>query len=189
MPVVTATEVTIYSNISASAATIASSGLISMVQDRINLITNNYFVSNKIYLQGAFTFAPSDTIVSTTNLETEGFASGDEIYLYNSYRNDGYKVTSTISSGTITLATGSTVVSEKSGASILVSLVQWPTVLKQIAARMVAYDYDVRSTVQAGVRSESLGPASKTYAIDSNSYGYPNDIIEDLRPFTMVRLM
>lgn len=190
MAVVTATEVTVYSNISASAATVAASGLIPVVQDRIVMVCNNQFLTD-LALQQTMTFnATARTITSSgEDWASYGFAAGDEVYVYQSYRNDGYYTVSTISGSVMTLASGSTVVDELSGRSIMVSVVKWPSDLKQAAALMVAYDYDARPTRTAGVQSRSLGPFSESYGTRLGAHGYPEDLLEPLYNHRIVRLM
>lgn len=187
MPVVTAAQVALFTNTSATAGTIAT--YIPIIQDKINYITNNYFVKN-IQMQGTLTFdATANTIVSPNLWSDFGFANGDEIYLYGSHRNDGYKTISTISGVTMTLATTSTVVSEYSIASILVSLVHWPDQIANIAAQMISYDIDVRKTREQGITSRTLGPFSESYESQNNNttYGYPQSIINQLEPWHIVR--
>ncbi len=194
MPILTATECTVYSSISASAATVAASGLIAVVQERITWICNNNFGTN-LDLQTTVTFNATSRTITTTGGEawtSYGFADGDEVYVYHSHRNDGYYTVLSVASSIMTLATGSTVVDELSGASVLVTVVKWPADLKYTAAQMVAYDYDARGKRTPGVRSKSLGPFSESYG-DGNValgvFGYPAELIEPLYEHKIVRLM
>ena len=198
MAIVTATEVTVYTDISASAGTITDSGLIPIVQDRINWITNNFFTSDKVYYQGSVDYnASADTITAGSNLEELGFLTGDEFYLYNSYRNDGYYTAETVSEYTITIASSESVIDEQpSGASVLISLVVWPDAIAYIAAQMVKYDYDDRASVNPDASSETLGPHSITYKNGSSTtsssgkdWGYPSTILNSLIPYTIARLL
>jgi hypothetical protein len=190
MAVVTAEQVVAYTNISATEAQVAASGLIPIVQDRIGVITNNYFASDDICVHATLTFTASARTVVATSLdwEAEGFAAGDEIYIYGSIRNDGYYEVSSVSSGTMTLVTGSSVVAEKSGASIMVSLVQWPRDVQYAAAQMVKFDYDDRKS-RTGVTSRSLGPFSESYADGGLAYGYPDDVLQNLTPYRMASML
>ena len=195
MAIVTATEVTVFTDISASAGTITDSGLIPIVQDRINWICNNYFTSEKVYYQGSIDFnATADTLTASTNLEELGFLSGDEFYLYGSYRNDGYYTAEAVSEYTITIASTESVIEEQpSGASILIGLVDWPEAVKYVAAQMVKYDYDDRAAAAVDVKSETLGPHSITYnrgeTSNSGAWGYPQTLINSLAPYKIVRLL
>ena len=185
MAIVTASEVVNYTDISTSAPAIITSGLIPIVQDRVAEICFDNFTSGDIYRQGSVTFnAAARTIESSTGSTawlSLGFAADDEVYVYNSHRNDGYYNVQSISSTTMTLAAGETVVAELSGASVLVSLVVWPKTLKYTAAQMVKYDYDDRPARQAGLASQSLGPRSESYtAAVGNTYGYPAELIDAL---------
>ena len=194
MAIVTATQITSYTDISASAGTITASGLIPIVQERINYLTNNYFVSDRIYYQGNINFNATDyTMTASSNLEEIGFLSGDELYLYGSYRNDGYCNAESISAETITIASSKSVIVEQpSGASILISLVKWPEAIKYVAAQMVKYDYDDRAAAAVDVVSETLGPHSITYNRGESvkgSWGYPKALLDSLAPYTIARLM
>ena len=190
MPIITATEVTVYTDISASAATITASGLIPVVQDRINWICNNYFLTG-LYLQQSVTFeATAATITGDSSYVSEGFADGDEIYVYHSYRNDGYYTVDSVSAGVITIASTESVIAELSGASVLISVVAWPRDLLYTAAQMVAYDYDKRAARSAGATSVRLGPWAESYAEPgSGVFGYPADILAPLYDHRIVRIM
>lgn len=190
--IVTATQVTLYTDISASAGTITAGGLIQIVQDRINIITNNFFTSDKVYYQGPLTF---DTTAQTFKGEEVwgklGFLAGDDFYLYNSYRNDGYHTIEVASGDTIMISSASTFIAEPTSISILVSLVQWPQSLKYVAAQMVKYDMEDRLEAVPGVKSKTLGPYSVTYGGLSEvkqTFGYPYEIIAALSTYTSARL-
>lgn len=193
MPVLTATEVTSYSNITASAATIAASGLIATVQERVVAICNNTFGTDLDLQQDMIFNATGRTITATGSIwASYGFAAGDDVFVYRSYRNDGFYTVSSISGSVLTLATGASVVDELSGRTILVSVVKWPLDLKQTAALMVEYDYDTRPKRAAGVRSRSLGPFSESYGEAQGALGalgYPEDLVGPLYDHRIVRLV
>ena len=189
MAIVTAADVVTYSDISTSAAGVLASGLIPIVQDRINSYCNNMFVSDDIYMQDELTFTSSATVTAGTGNDwvDHGFKDLDEIYIYNSRRNDGYYTVTSVTTVTMTLGTG-TVTDEYSGASILVSLVRWPDSVKYAAAQMVKFDYDDRPSRAAGLRSQSLGPRSESYG-EAGAFGYPQDILGLLDNYRVARLM
>jgi hypothetical protein len=193
MPILTASEVTVLSDISATAGTIIAGDYIKEVTQKINLATNNYFISD-IYFQGFMTFDKTlntITVDSSVDLVNDyGFVDGDEFYIAGSYRNDKYVVCSSVSNNIITLATGYSVVSELSGRSILISLVDFPLPLKRIAAQMIAYDYDKRNEQSSGIKSHSLGPFSETFANtdnNGNGEGYPASIMDLLISYRVAR--
>ena len=190
MAIITTTQCSQYSNISASAATIVASGLIPVVQENITMMTNNYFLTD-LDLQDAMIFnATARTIVAVNSWETYNFLADDDIFVYNSYRNDGYYTVNTVSTKTITLATGATVVAELSGRSILVSVVKWPVAVQRVAALMVAYDYDIREKSAANIKSHSLGPFRETFTDgEKDEWGYPLKITNMLTDYKIARLM
>ncbi len=189
MAIVTATEVTIYSDISCSAGTTTLGLLIPIVQERINLITNNYFLTY-MYMRGSVTFsATASTIVAGSSFADEGFVAGDEVYIYNSYRNDGYKTVGSVTTVTLTVSSSDTIINEPSGRNVLISVVSWPNALKYIAAQMIKYDYDDRPGIVAGVNAMSLGPYSVNYgASGAQPFGYPANLIDALSAYTIARL-
>ena len=186
MAVVTAQQVVDWTNTSGTEAKIAASGLIPIVQDRIGVLTNNYF-TNGLMLQGPVTFnATARTVVSANNYASRGVYAGAEVMVYGSYRNDDYYTVLSVSTVTITLATGSTVVDELSGASVLVSVVQWPRDVQHAAAQMVKFDYEDRAGRNSGAVSRSLGPYSESFAEGGMDFGYPDGILSILRPYKLV---
>ena len=190
MALLTATECTIYSSIAASAATIAAGGFIPVAQERITWITNNQFTT-ELELQTTVTFNATARSITTTGGDAWagwGFAASDEVYVYRSYKNDGYYSVLSVNGSALTLVTGSTVVDELSGRSIMVSVVRWPTDIKPIAARMVQFDMEQRSGRAPGVKSRSLGPFSESYSDTVGEYGYPSDLLEPLYDHRVVRL-
>jgi hypothetical protein len=171
----TPTEISAYCSIS---GTITQTQIDAVVRD-INLICNNFFVSDLcISTNATFAGGSGGTITIGSSWLDFGFENSDEIYISNSFRNDGYKVVGTISTSVMTLSTSSTAIAELSGRSIYFSVVQWPEGLKSIAAQMVAYVVDDRDAVAANVISHSLGPFSESFGGnnstgDANPYGYP----------------
>jgi len=188
--ILTATQVTQYATISASAATIAASGLIEAVQETIPMMINNYFTL-ALDVQGTVTFnATARSILSDNSFVERGFVAGYDIYIYNSYLNDGYFTIESISDKTIVLASGQSVIDELSGRSVLISMVQWPLPIKRMAAKMIAYDYDYRDKNSKNIKSHSLGPFSESYTSgDEDDFGYPRKITDVAIPYRVVRLM
>lgn len=187
--ILTESEVIKYSNISASAATITASGLIPIVQERITMMLNNYFLTD-LDITDCMTFNTSArTIIASGNsFQDENFLAGDDIFIYNSYRNDGYFTLETVFDKTLTLASGQTVVDELSSRSIIISVVKWPLPVKYIAAKMVAYDYDTRDKTPANLKSYSLGPVSKSFTEgEKDEFGYPKKITEGLTDYRIAR--
>lgn len=189
MAVLTTAELVAYSNLTATEA-VAAATLIPVVQDRICMMTNNYFLTD-LCLQGTVTFnATARTIIGSASYGSENFLAGDDIFIYNSYRNDGSFTLDSVSASTLTVISGQSVIDELSGASVLVSVVKWPRPVKQTAALMVAYDYSVRGSQAANVKSHSLGPFSETFSSgDEDQFGYPRKITDALIPYRVARIM
>jgi len=189
MPIITADDLALYSNLSATASTVAA-GLIPVIQDRVTMMTNNYFLTD-LSLQDEVTFSSAArTIVAGSSFAGEGFAASDDIFVYNSYRNDGYYTVQSVSTVTLTLTSASSVVAELSGRSVLITVVKWPTAVKQTAALMVEYDYTTRPKHSGNVKSHTLGPFSETFTSgDEDHYGYPRKITDALVPYRVARLM
>lgn len=186
--ILTATEVTLYSNISASAATIEAENLIPVVQERIVLMLNNYFLTD-LEVTSTVTFnATARTIVAQSSFEEFGFLASDEIRVYNSYRNDGYFTVASVSTTTLTLTSACSVVDELSGRTVILNVVRWPLEVKVAAAKMIAYDYDKRDAVTPGLTSRSLGPLSESYAGSSDDEcGYPRRLTSPLDKYRIAR--
>jgi len=186
--ILTVEELSLYSSLTSTSATIAAT-LIPVIQERITILTNNSFLTD-LDLQDCYTFnATARTIVSASNYFTSyGFAAGDDVHVYNSYRNDGYYTVSSVTTGTLTLTSSASVVDELSGRSIIISVVKWPAAIKQIAARMVVYDYQVRPEKSENVKSRSLGPFSETFSDGEDIFGYPKSITSQLASYTMARV-
>lgn len=190
----TATQVTVWTSITASAATIISKEMIEIVQERILLITNNYFTSDVVAIQDTMDFnATNNTIILDGNKWEEfGFKNGDDILIYSSLRNDGVKTISSISNYTATITSAYSVIDESfstnDGPVISILMIHWPKDVQHIAADMIYYDNDLRNKKSAGIRSRSLGPLSESYSDDSGYFGYPVEIINKLDQYKLVRL-
>jgi len=182
MPILTATEVTVYSNITASVSTIVASQLIPLVQERVVDICQNDFATDIIVI-ATVTFAASTLTLLGNDWSTFGFADNDEILIKNSYRNDGYYEIESFSGTTASLASGYTCVDELSSRTVVVSLVKWPLTVKRGAALMVAFDYDTRPGRVPGLVEYTLGPFKERYNVSDkgqDNYGYPQDILGSL---------
>jgi hypothetical protein len=162
--------------------------LIPHVQKRICLMTNNWFVVSGISETSLdCDFTTSTLTVSGIDWSAEGFATGDEILVDGSYRNDGWYTISAVSSSVLTIVSTASFVSEVSGASVTVALVRWDTSIQPIVANMLKYDVDIRPKNQ-GLSSISLGNWSESYT-QQGYYGYPQDIISGLLNYTIPRIL
>ena len=107
MSIITTEEVKSYLGITSTTYDTRIASLIEPVLFDVFDYCNNYFHNNKVRLQGqVFTFSTSGTVVvDGTNFSTYSFASGDEIHVVDSMRNDGMYTASSVSSATITIST------------------------------------------------------------------------------------
>jgi len=198
MALISATQVTIYApKISATAATITASGLIPIVQERICYICNNYFELKDLYVGSTATFnATARSIVLSTGNDWEdyGFQAGDDILIYNSYRNDKIATIESLTAETVILTSACSVVDEafnnNIGKFIYFSVIRWPVSVQQTAAKMIYFDYDIRDKTAPNIRSRSLGPLSETFTDGEKDeiYGYPMKIINQLDAFKIGRV-
>lgn len=195
MPVlITPAEVIQYSSITASAQTILDKKLIETLEFRLPTILNNYFTSDGIQIQVTAKFNPTaNTItIDQNSWDIFGFKNGDPIYVYSSYRNDGYKKIDTFITNVAYVNSAYSVIDESFptnlGRVITFALVYVPLDVKAVMAEMIAYDYDIRPHRSAGIKSRSLGPLSESYSIDIDNFGYPNSLLDKLERYKLVRL-
>jgi hypothetical protein len=193
--IVTATQVTQFTSISASAATIISKEYIPIVQERICIITNNYFNVDALSLEATVLFnatARSITLDGSIYWENYGFQADDDFLIYRSWRNDGVKTISSITTSILTLTSACSCVNERFnnnlGPTVYFSVVKWPKDLQSIACEMIAYDSDIRPETSPNVRSNSFGPFSESYSDDSGTFGYPGSIVAKLDKYILARL-
>lgn len=189
-----ATQVTLFTSITASVATILSKEMIDIVQERIQLITNNYFTSEVVAVCDTADFnATNRTIILDGNKWEEfGFKANDDMLIYQSLRNDKVVTISSISDYTVTLTSACSVVDESyssnDGPLIYFFLVNWPMDIQHIACDMIYFDNDIRGKVAPNIRSRSLGPLSESYTVDDDRFGYPTSILRKLEKYTRARL-
>jgi len=152
-------------------------------------LTNNRFTTD-IYVYGRVLFdATAGVITAPVNVETEGFAAGDDIYVYGSFKNDGFVTIATVATNLITVSSDDTIVNEPSGRNVYLQVVSWPKSLAYAAAQLVKFDYDDRASYDPQVASESLGPHSVSYRASGESFGYPHELLTVLEPFKMVGML
>ncbi len=188
--ILTATEVTLLSPISASVGTIVARKYIDIVESRLPLLLNNYFTLD-IDVQDCMTFNSTDnsiTLNSGITFAEKGIRAGHIIYIYNSYENDQYCEIESVSGSTVIIASAYSLVEELSGRSILISAVKWPLEVKSVAAEMIYFDSDIRGKTDPNIKSRSLGPLSESFTTgDSDEFGYPSSITGKLDKYKIAR--
>lgn len=175
MAVITVSEVNSILGFTGSAENSFIATYIPYVENDLVQICNNDFFDGGIYQSGTYDFdASAGTITSEggNSFASDGFVDGDQILIRGSYRNNGIYDISTVSTSVLTVtknvSSAETVVAELSGASIIISLITWPTRAKLAAAKMLQYRMTNKNAMQ-----------SHKY-----EFGYPADIIsyiDDMR--------
>ncbi len=185
MSIITLDEVKTYLGITGVGSDALINTYIPIVQRRVVEICNHPFLASyehgKLMLEGQEVVFTTNTLTASDSFGDAGFVDGDEIVIDGSYRNDGYYIVSTVADTVATLyASAGTVVSEISGASIVIGVVDWPRGIKPVVANMIRYDIDVRPLIK-GVTSETIGDYSVMYSLPyRNGYGYPAEILYGL---------
>jgi hypothetical protein len=188
-------ELKSFTSITATDAEIESKKLIETVETRLPQILNNYFVSNDVYVltSAIFNATARSITIDQTSWEEYGFQAGDDLFIYNSIRNEGYKKILSLTNNVAILATAYSAINESYSnnlsKSILFSLVTWPMDVKLVAAEMCYYDFDVRNKISANIKSRSLGPLSESYSDNSGSFGYPAEILNKLDHYHIARVI
>jgi len=191
MAVVTLAEVKTLKQITVSTYDTLITTLIPIVQNEINDICHNYFLSSSVEYEAdtiAFLDTDPDTITDSAELFVDSnFADGMEIYVSGSINNDGYYTVDTAAAGTLTLASANTLIAEAAGETITINRVIWPQALKLVSANMIWQQ--VSRGQNPGFKSERLGDYSYTLDTGSGSggfAGYSAESIAGLRPYIKV---
>lgn len=184
MAILSRTEVKTYLQITSTDYDTLIDAYIPLVLEDFFEYTNNYFHNNKVRLySGLFTVSSSGTITVTgTNFSTYSFASGDEIHIFDSVRNDGFYTAATVSSATITLSTADTVKGETQETDFTIVKMEVPDSIKPVLASMIKYRID---SPMGNAQSESLGDYSVTYGPMPS--GYPQGIQSNMNKYKCLR--
>jgi hypothetical protein len=173
--------------------------LIPIVENRLSSICNNAFLSVPSVVSSTTTigsrgstglvFTSSARTITDTDAEfstSTKLAAGDDIYIQDSYKNDGHYELLTVTDTVLTVTTLYTITDENFGNSILLSLVKWPSGIDLIAVDMIKYDIIGRYKSN-GVKSERIGDYAVTFdneSRDMGAYGYPLTVIGGLSSWT-----
>jgi hypothetical protein len=166
--------------------------LVETVYNKFHIDTNEYlskynrdddiFILRRV---SAIFYASSGTVISKNNsFASAQFAAGHDIFVRDSYLNDGYYEVDSVSTSTLTITSSYTFTQEATGASIFFSVVKWPSGIKPLVANLIQYDYQERPK-RTGLASQRLGPWSESYKQGADSFGYPEELI---RPFAVYQV-
>lgn len=191
MPLLTRTQCKAFLNI-ASAETSYDTlidNLLPSLPEKVYTICNNPFLANKFdtdryvidEVQGVF-FASTATVTCLgKNFVTEKFAAGQDLFIIDSYLNDGFYTIDSVSTSTLTIASSITATQafrdEASGATISFAIVNYPPGIKPLAASLVQFDYQERGTWK-----EADGALIGVY-------GYPRALVADFAYYTRPRFL
>ena len=161
--------------------------LIPIVQrDLVDYLNNIFPDKNTQYCASSIKINSSGTITDTNGqFEIEGFSSGMDIAVEGTYRNSGIYNVEGVSSDTLTLSSGDTVLDESAtdeygGNIIQITRVNWPVGLKSLVAQIIWFNID--RAKKGDIKSKRLGPGSITY-MDLGSGGYPANIYSGLNKY------
>lgn len=164
--------------------------LIPIVTADLHEITSNDFASEVYAESDGLTFAASGGTITTdasADFDYLHLASGDDILVSGSLRNDGFYPVTSKSSTVITITSPFSVVNETPPSNdprlITITKVNFPKGLKFPFSRMVGFHIQKNEEITRGVASESIGRHSVSYNLGGK--GYPAFIIDALRPYMM----
>jgi len=130
------------------------------------------------------------------NFASAGFASGHDLFIRDSYLNDGYFYVGSVSTSALTIASSysfagaatrtHSFTNEATGATVFFAVVRWPTEIKPLVAALIQYDIEERPK-RMGVQSKRLGPWSETYSESKGEFGYPKELTDPFMPWTVPR--
>ncbi len=188
MNIVSRSEVKTLLKISDTSQDTYIDALIPGIEDYITDFLSNYFVVPGVRVIGStlalVAGSPATITDSGNGFLDAGFADGVVIRVSGSWFNDGYYLVNTVEAGTLTLASSETLVNETPDTTqpITVVLAKIPSAVKVAAAQMIGHKIDNRD----GIASEKVGNYSVTYSGDVSKSGYPDRIINAIRPFKRV---
>ncbi len=140
-----------------------------------NILPTVYYYSNRC------TFDNSDNSINDTGIDftTLLFKVGDSVRIYNSINNDGARTIKTIAATKIIFESIDTIYLEDSGNTIVIARVDYPKMLKIVAAQMVKYLMIKQSP---GFKSESFDDYSYTKETEMIG-GFPKGIMDGLNEY------
>jgi len=191
MAIITTSEVKTLLQITATATDSLIDTLIPVVTSDIHEYTNNYFQNYKTKVESStFVFSASArTLTSDYDFADDyGYATGQDVLISGSLKNNGVHTISSASDNTITfVATSmSTIADEDSNARTTIVKMEYPKAIKLVVARMINFHLQVNKD---NVKSESISRYSVTYSNDLMFNGYPKSIISGLDRWKRVKFV
>jgi hypothetical protein len=151
--------------------------LIPLIQGKVVRYCNNSFVdtSRRATSSGIAFVAGSPATITDTNagFVAAGLSATDDIVVTGSHDNDGIYGLSIVQAGTLTLASGLTLLNEAAGWSITISRVAWPSEIKLPVSILLGYFLAKQGKL---VSQESLpGGYSATFKSETEVMSLFND--------------
>lgn len=187
MAIITTAEVKTFLQISGSTYDTLIAALIPKIQDWVVNYCNNPFhvITKKMYATTiAFVDSDPDTITdSASGFVSAGFTDAIDVHVEGSIDNDGIYAVDTVAAGTLTLASGESLIAEDAGSGVVITRVRFPQGIKLPVARLIGFDMQKNNMIS--VKSQSLGDYSVNYAGGSGvkDAGYPQGLLMDFAPY------
>jgi len=158
--------------------------LLPIIEDEIREYCNNKFLdSSSQYSSNTIEFDKStNSIIDLYGNFTSSFYIGMQLDVFGSRTNDGIYQIKSLSDTNIQLESGYTVNNEDETIEIVLSKIDYPKLLKLIAAQMIDYQTNGKKDIE----QETFSRYQVTYNTQSNTLAYPNSIIKSLNKFRKV---
>lgn len=196
MPIISTATVKSLVGISDSTYDTQIGVLIPVIQEWLIEHLNNRFLDTAVQMESStltFVAVDGETAAKITDSQSLFVQDGDVLtYFYSgmdldvrgSYRNDKIIAVETVEDGTLTLASGETLVSEDAeddNTFVLLTRVNWPTGIQRPTARLILYDLKQKNP---SLKSKSLADYSETYMGEGD---YPPDLLKAFRPWKKMK--
>ena len=193
MPIITKEQAKSLVGITASTYDTQIAALIPVMQDWIVEYLNNKFLDNTVRMGSSnLTFVDDTpaTITDSSSLFIENgdnktyFYDGMDLEIHGTYRNDKIVEIDTVAAGTLTLASGETLVDEDAeddNTYVLLTRINWPTGIQRPFARLLLFDLKMKNPA---LKSRSLADYTETYAGEGD---YPPDLLKAFTSWKKMR--
>jgi len=186
MAIITSTIVKTLLQISGTTYDTVIAELIPRVQNFVVEYCQNRFHNGNVYITGStivFVDSDPDTITDSDEgfLDAKFPAASIDIDVAGSYYgNNGIYAVDTVVAGTMTLASGESLIAEDAGEGITITLVQFPKGIHLVVADMINF----KMNKKRGLKNWRLADYSETTIGEG---GYPKQLLKELASFRKFR--